>query len=434
MELEIILFIFLILSLVVLEKIMSNGNKGFVINFSNMFFIALIAYTVLPIIDCIINEKHVMFISPFLVKCILMVLSITLGYVIGNRSTGRRRLSSREYPIYCMSEEQQGFWTVFWGIIIVFFIGVNIVVNRGGISNAFNSSYRESYSGNDGNIAFLLYSAMPYAILFNDNEIIKTGRIRLAARLFTVASVGLNMLMGNRNLAIMIVFAYAFARFKNHRFNNIFIYGGMLAGVIGLGLIAVMREHSIVQVLTGNAAINWDLAREYAVSFANGELGTMFAFERYKQGIVSDFSFPYACGFSYFVLPIINIVPRSLWPSKPISYADYFSHYAFGSFDGSGYGFSPIYEAEINFGIMWWTVFIFVGFFLARMSKKDNVNTQRFYNAGLMSCIILNFFRIDFTTCFKFFAMMWVFKYMFLNSMRLTIGKQFYTNSIGVTR
>lgn len=113
-----------------------------------------------------------------------------------------------------------------------------------------------------------------------------------------------------------------------------------------------------------------------------------------------------------------------------MAYADYYSHYAFGEFDGLGYGFSPIYEAEINFGYIWWIVFIIVGIALARWSRIHKDNMSKYYNVGLAACIVLNFFRIDFTTYFKFYAMMWVFKWLYLHSFHIVIKKR--ENKVGI--
>lgn len=78
---------------------------------------------------------------------------------------------------------------------------------------------------------------------------------------------------------------------------------------------------------------------------------------------------------------------------------------------------------------MWWIVFVIVGYFLAGCNRNVDDNMNKFFNVGLVACILLNFFRIDFTTCFKFFAMMWVFKLMYQKSFRLTfktLGSRYY--------
>lgn len=427
MEFEIILYIIYLLALFLLEKIFNSKNTiGFIINLPNMFLIALIVYTVLPLYDCIINEKNNQYIEIFLIKCLVIVVMLGIGFFLGKKSESRFVIARNNYQAGCLTINQQRFWTIFWAIVVFAFVGINIMVNRGGLTNVLNSSYRESYSGNNNNVAALLYAAMPYAMIFNDKDIITRKEIRAIATILTIVIVGLNFLIGNRNLAIMIVFAFAWTRFKGKKFNKILIYGGIIIGVFALGIIAVMREYSIFLVLNGSSTIDWNSAKEYAFSFSNGELGTTFMFEKYKNIAVSSFKFPYGLGYSYFVLPILNLIPSSIWSSKPMAYADYFSHYGFGTYDGMGYGFSPIYEAEVNFGALWWIVFFAIGFLLARFSKGSEKNVQKFYNVGLISCLVLNFFRIDFSTCFKFFVMMWVFKWIYLKSFRLKIGQKYY--------
>ncbi len=270
---------------------------------------------------------------------------------------------------------------------------------------------------------------MPYAMMFNDKRLIRDKHIRRIAFIISMVVIAVHFLLGNRNLAVMVGMGLVWSLFREKKFKKVTVYLLMIAGIVFLGIVAVMREYSIMLVLKGEVAINWDLARKYAFSFANGELGTTFKFETYKSRIVSGFQFPYRFGYSYIIMPLINVIPSAIWSGKPTAYADYYSHHAFGSFDGTGYGFSPIYEAQVNFGLLWWIVFVIVGYFLAGCNRNVDDNMNKFFNVGLVACILLNFFRIDFTTCFKFFAMMWVFKLMYQKSFRLTfktLGSRYY--------
>lgn len=424
MEIQLLLFVFYILMLIILDRCMSRKKgRGFYVNLPQLFFIALIAYTVLPIFDCIANKKDSSYIAPFLLQCILLVVCLIIGYLIGDGNKITRSLRDNSQRKIYLGTEQQFFWTVFWGGVVLAFMGINIILNRGGLSNALQASYRDSYVDTSSNtIGFLLYSAMPYAMMFNDKRLIKEKNVRIIAFVITVAVVLLHFLLGNRNLAVMVGLGMGWSIFREKKFKKLNIYLLMLTGIVFLGIIAVMREYSIMLVLRRQVSIDWNLAGQYAFSFANGELGTTFAFEKYKSRIVSGFRFPYGLGYSYFILPILNLVPSAIWGGKPMAYADYYSHFAFGVFDGIGYGFSPIYEAQVNFGFLWWIIFIGVGYFIAWCNSNEGNNMGKFYNVGLVACLVLNFFRIDFTTCFKFFAMMWVFKWMYLKSFKFNLG------------
>lgn len=431
MVLQLLLLFIYIIALVMLDRCFSRkSGSGFSITLPQLFFIALIAYTVLPMFDCILNQKDSDYIVPFLGVCIIIAFSLTVGYLIGDKHGARLCLHRPAQSEMYLDYQQQFFWTVFWGGVVIAFLGINILFNRGGLSNAFSTTYRDSYVATSSNtIGFLEYSAMPYAMMFNDKRLIRDKHIRRIAFIISMVVIAVHFLLGNRNLAVMVGIGLVWSLFREKKFKKVTVYLLMIAGIVFLGIVAVMREYSIMLVLKGEAAINWDLARKYAFSFANGELGTTFKFETYKSRIVSGFQFPYRFGYSYIILPLINVIPSALWGGKPTAYADYYSHHAFGGFDGTGYGFSPIYEAQINFGLFWWIVFIIVGYFLARCNRNDNDNMNKFFNVGLVACILLNFFRIDFTTCFKFFAMMWVFKLMYQKSFRLTfktLGSRYY--------
>lgn len=418
MMLEWLLLLSYAVILIIFEKII-NLNKGrkFSITFNNFFFIALVAYTLLPILDCLINERHVEYVGTFLGKTIILVVSLTVGYVFGKKIKLKK-----DYFVcvtkYTLSKTEQYWWVILYGAMVVLFLMINIVLNRGGLSSFLGAAYRESYTGEQSTvIGSLLYASMPYAMIFNEKTLITQKGARFIALMFSSIIIILNFLGGNRNLAVMIAIAVVWTMFREFRFNKMLVYSAMVVGIVFLGLIAVFREYSVINVLNGSVQLNWDNVKEYCFSFSKSEVGTTFHFERYQDRIVDTFRFPYAWGYSYFVLSILNIIPSSIWAGRPMAYADYFSRYAFGSFDGLGYGFSPIFEAEINFGLLWWIVFFVLGMALAKISdwtvEKD---INKYFNAGLMACLVLNFFRIDFATCVKFFAMMWCFKWLYLMS------------------
>jgi len=418
MMLEWLLLLSYAVILIIFEKII-NLNKGrkFSITLNNFFFIALVAYTLLPVLDCLINERHVEYVGSFLGKTIILVVSLAAGYMFGKKF----KLKKKYFVCvtkYSLSKTEQYWWVILYGAMVLLFLMINIVLNRGGLSSFFGSTYRESYIGEQSTvIGALLYASMPYAMVFNEKTLITQKGARFIALLFSLVIIILNFFGGNRNLAVMIAIALVWTMFREFKFNKMFVYLAMVVGIIFLGLIAVFREYSVINVLNGNVQLNWDNVKEYCFSFSKSEVGTTFSFERYKDMMVEGFRFPYALGYSYLVLSIINIVPSSLWAGKPMPYANYFSKCAFDTFDGTGYGFSPIFEAEINFGVFWWIVFFILGVVLTKISGwtvERDIN--KYFNAGLMACLVLNFFRIDFATCVKFFAMMWCFKWLFLLS------------------
>lgn len=387
-------------------KALINGVK---ISFANMFLLAFFAYTFLPVFDCILQNKDINYATSFIWKADIILVCLNLGMIIG-RSIPLIKTRDKEYM-----NSNQVLLTVIWGVFSLSLLFINIILTRGGLSNYLSSTYRESIVNASSTIGALLYALMPYALIFLDKDIINNKLARILAVSFSSISIILTFMGGNRNIAVMIMLAGVWSFLKDVKFRVIPTLLMVLCGIIGLGVIASIREHGVINVLSGNANIDWSLVWKYAFSFSNGELGTTLKFEIYQDQIIPGFTFPFGFGFSYLVLPIINLIPSALWPGKPWMYADHFSHYAFGSFDGLGYGFSPIYEAQINFELLWWIIFLILGIFICNRDRRK-LNKSSFYNNGLMACIMLNFFRIDFSVCFKFFAMMWCFKWLYLKS------------------
>lgn len=413
------IYIFLIGGIVIKNnpKIFSRGVK---ITFSNVVILAFILYTFFPVIDCFVNNKNIENATNFLWQSIFIIICIFMGMILEMkiRIIGFKR---KEVDTYICNNPM--LWTAFWGIICLLFLFINIHFTRGGLINYLTASYRESYIGNaiaTSTIGSLMFAVMPYVMIFTDREVVKMRSARIMAYIVGIIYILVTFMGGNRNLAVMIIIAGAWTVLREKKFNVVIIIISATLGVIILGVMAVLREYGIANVLSGQIKLNWDSIFQYAFSFSNGELGTTLMFEGYTKRLDPSFKFPYSYGYSYIILPILNLIPSAIWASKPMAYADYFSHYAFGNFEGIGYGFSPIYEAKINFGFIWWIVFITIGIFMAKRDKYSKYKNS-YYNTGLIACIILNFFRIDFSTCFKFWAMMWCFKWLYLKTLQSKI-------------
>ena len=392
-----------------------TSHLKLVISLPDLYLIAFFFYTFLPIIDCYIGNKRLEAADTLLFKSVIVLACLFIGILAGEKIDfitpwRKKQLSGA-------SDNYQWLKTFMWGLFCFGCVAVNVILLRGGVFAMMSASYRDSYVEANNNIGALNYCVMPYALIFTDKEIVTDKKARIVALLFCSIITVLFFLGGNRNLAVMVVLAVIWSRFKYREFNLLGTFLLMMLAVIVLGYIAVFREYGISNIINGSANLNWANARTYSLSFANGELGTMLNFEEIRSRIIPSFHFPFGLGYSYFILPIINLVPKSLWPGKPLAYADYFSQNAFGTFDGIGYGFSPIYEAEVNYGSLWWMVFIGIGMLLISSRRKTSQN--QLLNMGIMACIILNLFRIDFATCFKFYAMMWVFKTAYLMTLKV---------------
>lgn len=398
------------------------GNR-FYLTFENFFFVSLIAYTVFPVVDCILNEKRVNYIVPFITSCIIIVLAMIFGYLIGDKMSTRFVLY-KDHETITNSALSQLIWTAFWGALCVWGFIYTVLKNRGGFESFFTAGYRQSYVANSSStIAALMYAAAPFALVFTNDRIISNKKARIFAFIISIAISFLYFMGGNRNQAILILIALIWSKFRKNSFNKLFVYASIIIIIVALNVVAVFREYGVANILAGNISLDWSLVWKYSFGFSDGEIGTMYKFFEYKDRISTDFKFPYSYGYSYFILPVINLVPSIIWKSKPMVYSNYFSHHAFGGFKGIGYGFFPIYEAQINFGFFWPIVFVIWGYFLSKnKTKSESVGINKYLNVGLLTCLVLNIWRIDFSTLFKFYAMMWVYKKIYLFTLNVNIG------------
>lgn len=394
------------------KNIIKNGIK---ISLTNIFIGGFSAYVLLPTISCYITNEDIVYANELLEKSIVILLCLITGKILIKLIVKRKKSN-----VNTKKKIRQNilFWSIGFGMLNIIFIFSYIIFVRGGIENFLSASYRESYVSSNTVVSAFLYGTIPYTIVFLDKDINIQKKSYISSWIFIILYIILFLLGGQRNLATMIMIAIIWMKYRDIKINMFWGIVTSLLGIILLGLIAVFREYNITNILKGNVKLNWNLVWKYVFSISHGELGTTLKFEKYKYNIVSNFSFPFKLGYSYFILPLLNLIPRGIWEGRPLAYADYFSKYAFGYFDGIGYGFSPIYEAEINFGIFWWIIFVVLGIFLSLRDMKSK-NRDVYYNNGLIACLVLNFFRIDFAVCFKFYVMMLCFKKLYLKCLKL---------------
>ncbi len=209
------------------------------------------------------------------------------------------------------------------------------------------------------------------------------------------------VIRGSRNVASMMLFPFIFTIMRNksfsiHRvitFALIFYILGYSVGVIrnaGFGEIANLNfEYSVFDPLAQEFGTNYSLFTKWIEFSSNQDL---------------------ALGRTYFIDPLVNLVPYKMWPNRPQGPAIQFSMSYFGVSNVSdlkeGLGFSPIIEAFMNFSYFGvlpvFLIFPFVfcrysNFLIRHKSHKNNVLS------GFLILIVLNWFRIDFATCFKIF-------------------------------
>jgi oligosaccharide repeat unit polymerase len=214
------------------------------------------------------------------------------------------------------------------------------------------------------------------------------------------------VIRGSRNIASMMLFPFIFTIMRHKSFSIyrvitfaiIFYLLGYSVGVIrnaGFGEIANLNfQYSVFDPLAQEFGTNYSLFTKWIEFSSNQEL---------------DF------GRTYFIDPLVNLIPYNMWPNRPQGPAIQFSMSYFGVSNVSdlkeGLGFSPIIEAFMNFSyfgllpvfLIFPFVFCRYSYFLfTHKSHKNNVLS------GFLILIVLNWFRIDFATCFKIFLIFFI--------------------------
>lgn len=409
----------------------SHGHK-FRLSLPNLYSIVLTMYTVFPLFDCIVSKKHTQYILPFLCKCIILTISLIVGFELSKKigfRWGEHRKKNYLYE-YKLSRTMQYCWTIIFMFLCSFLVAIYIRMYKGGLSYILSSNYKNSFEEGSSIAASLIYSVMPYALVFTDKRIITEKKARIIAFLFSGAVMMIHLLGGNRNLAVMVGLALVWSMYSKKTFGKLQIVIVVICGILLFSSLAVFRQYGLWNVITGRVHMVEGHMSGFLAHLADGELGTTFAFERNAENIPMSV-YPYRFGYSYFILPWLNLIPSFILHNRPQTYGVYFKSSLFG-LNGVGYGFSPIYEAEINYGCLWWIVFIVIGFILGKINYEgDKENLSSFYNKGIICCIILNFFRIDFAVCFKLIMMMIVFKSIYLLCIKSTMKVRVESRNYG---
>lgn len=389
------------------------------LNLQNVFLLAVVGYLVIPIAEIVAIGDITPYNKSFIYNVLLVLIFLNLGSLFSKiiKVSGKYNNISIT-PLEIDRSERVEFLIVLGAsLFAILMLCTYVVLNKGGFYQYFTVGYSNRTGTEESSIiSSLVFSTIAYAIIFNYKGILRYRSSRLLAHACTLIFALSFIIGGNRNFAMMVLIGAVVGFFAHKKFNILNVLAIMFFSIIGLGLIAVFREHGIMNVIHGDVYLSRQDVMKYIFSFRDGELGTTAKFAEYPFQVVKGFHFPHAFGYSYIVIAIANLMPRAIWPSKPTTYADYFSQVAFGDSKGLGFGFSPIYEAQVNFFFMWPIVFFIVGYLLMRSSKRAS-NTKNPLKYALMlvtiASITLNYFRIDFATCFKFFMMTWIFVEIF---------------------
>lgn len=257
-------------------------------------------------------------------------------------------------------------------------------------------------------------STIPFAVAGLSFVVVLSSRSRILKIAILLVPIFF-LLGGNRNIAIFILLGAYFCVNHGKQQNGIFLAITLLGAILAAAILAVAREYGILNILLGNSSnFEFSEALKYAGRYNEGEFGTMFRVSRYVNE-VRDFAY-FVPGYSYIISPIVNLVPTSLFPSRPDTIATVFSYAYANASTGEkiiGLGFSPIAEAQMNFDILLGIPIFLWGCVVSMLSRLScgqfKSDSKIKFLAIAIVAASLNYFRIDFALYTKFIFITYIF-------------------------
>jgi len=199
----------------------------------------------------------------------------------------------------------------------------------------------------------------------------------------------------------------------------------LVAMLIGGELIGLVRNILVVNDIHLLRKVLNSFWQEFLIS---GEFKTSYN----VFSIFKSFDFlkgHYFYGSTYIINPFITLIPKFLFPSRPLTIAQQFSFEYYGPGVSLGLGLSPIVEAIINFDIpgiiiLFWVIGLLLRLLYLKFYKNfyySNDIYKRYFGLIFYSIIfptLINFFRIDFATLSKLFFMKIFWVYIFFIILR----------------
>ncbi len=203
-------------------------------------------------------------------------------------------------------------------------------------------------------------------------------------------------LRGNRNMVVIQLLPLLVMYLRGRVLKIVTACLAAAFAYVGLYMVGVIRNFGFDQ-LQGVEV------KSSAFDPLHGELGTVFSVYEKVDSLAGD---ELLLGHSYLFDTITNLVPRQLWPDRPLTAAQVASIAYYGGQLTEGIGYSPIAESRVNFGPFGYPL-VFIVFPLALAIIEgvfdDSQNRRAIYYAA-MTPMLINFWRIDFATMIK----MWI--------------------------
>jgi hypothetical protein len=406
------------------------------IDFPAFIGLGWLLYAVFPLLEVAVRGDGASLDEAFLMECLIALLSLIGGslaascfirekHVVPRRDRGTVRLSSLRQenrpPVSPRQVNHEKLIVIGMSLLCAGFLSHYVNRLYGGWVLYFTQRYTSNFilsEFNSLNVSIPLYM-VSYILVLNHKSLITTKGARSIVFLMSLALILVFMFGGNRNLGAMMGIALIWACSSGKKINLYLFLPFLLLGVLGVGLIAVGREYGVINFLRGDAAVPKEDVVKYIFSINDGEFGTMKRFQQYAAE--REFELPRGFGYTYTIGAMINLIPTILFPSRPLAVSDAYSQYMLGIYSTEGLGFSPIYEAKLNFYGAWFIAFFSAGFLMrifcgnshgkAAESGATNL-TVGYLFLGSASAVSLNLFRIDFAVVLKFVLLIMAFSYL----------------------
>lgn len=379
--------------------------------------IGWLLYSFFYLLEKILREEVLDSDVEFATDCVIAIGLLTLGSLVCHiLFVYRYKVNIK--PVIINEKRNINFFSAFLvSAIVLLCLNIYIKMVFGGWNIYFTQVYGEYLSDGLNSLTVLIpLLCVSYILVFNSTIVFNYGGMTKRLILFfSIVLIVIFLMGGNRNLAMMMLISLFWAKFYKRDVNIYLLFPVIVLGMFAAAVNAVARNYGLLNVLSGSVSVDKNDVQRFALAVSEGEFGTMARVSQYFNEF--EFHYPLRFGYSYLVEPLVNLIPSSLFPSRPTTVAVEFTKQYWGGLDQGtiGLGFSPLIEAKINFYNFWGIVFFSMGFilkFLKLYTKSLKREITDYLLFGSLCAISLNFFRIDFAITLKFFVLVFAMAYL----------------------
>lgn len=277
-------------------------------------------------------------------------------------------------------------------VVILFacLVGFSIVfmVSRGVPVFKFGNEMmdRKEYSSNVDQVWVILSfinTGVACYLIYSYESLTKKYRVILLALLSLY--IIFHISLGNRNeYSAIVLFSLGYYLIKRGKLLNLKLILILFLLFVFSFYITIFRDPN-----------TRELARSEAVEIALQSNEFVYPMQTTYYTIQDNWNLRY--GYTYAILPIEVMIPRTLYPDKPATLGTEFVIKTFGP-DGMGYAYTPVTEAYLNFGLLGpFVVFLLFSLFLDGVVRNAN-NAGISYKYLMVYALAFNINRGEFAS------------------------------------